>query len=135
VPSNPDLTFEGMKKDLINRYVTQKRRSLPSLLSHLVRLTAYFGGRRARSITAADVRAYTTMRLHNDHAKPATVNRELAKLKAMFSNAMKTATSTTCRKSSCSMKVNMSVLVFFKARNFDAILEVLPILRTENRPS
>src|SRR5437879_388794 len=62
VPSNPDLTFDDMKDDFINRYINNQRRSLPSLRSHLVHLTAYFGGRRARSITPADVRAYTTKR-------------------------------------------------------------------------
>lgn len=49
--------------------------------------TPVFGGRRLASITSADVKTYINARLEAD-AEPATVNRELAALKRIFSLAV-----------------------------------------------
>jgi integrase len=50
-------------------------------------LRPYFGGRRMATISAADVRAYVTHR-QEQGAKNATINRELAALKRMFTLAI-----------------------------------------------
>jgi hypothetical protein len=52
-------------------------------------LRSYFGGRRAVDIDGDQVQAYTDYRL-GDQAKPATINRELAALKRMFTLAVAT---------------------------------------------
>jgi integrase len=96
------------------------------LLCHLVHLTAYIGGRRARSITAADIRAYATMRLHDDHAKPATVNRELAKLNAMFSNAIEDGDLNYKPKITLLDEIEYVRSGFFEPQMFEAILTRLP---------
>jgi len=77
------ITFDEAVADLINDYVTNKRRSLRTVRIRLTKhLTPYFKGRRLASITAIDARAYTTHRL-GAGASNATVNRDLQLLKRM----------------------------------------------------
>jgi integrase len=81
------LTFGDLEADLLNDYQTNSRRSLPTLRGHLGHLRKYFMGWRAIRISTADARAYAAQRL-GEGAESATVNRELAKLKRMFSLAI-----------------------------------------------
>ena len=63
---------------------------------HAVKLTAFFGDKLLKDITPALVEAYKQKRLGEpfgrtlkNFTRPATVNRELACLKTIFSKAMK----------------------------------------------
>jgi integrase len=81
------LTFDQMAKEIENEYKINERKSIATLRSHLVRLRDYFGGWRVAAIATSNARAYAAKRL-TEGAKPATVNRELADLRRMFSLAV-----------------------------------------------
>ena len=77
------VTFDEAATDVINDYVTNKRRSLRTVRIRLDKhLTPYFQRRRLASITTADARAYTAHR-QAAGASNATINRELIVLKRM----------------------------------------------------
>jgi Phage integrase, N-terminal SAM-like domain len=77
------VTFEDAAADLINDYVTNRRRSLPTVRIRVAKhLTPYFRHRRLASITTADTRAYTAHR-QAAGVSNATINRELVLLKHM----------------------------------------------------
>jgi hypothetical protein len=103
VPITPKvgrLRFEAAAEDLKNNYRTNGKRSLEGVERRLtLYLEPYFGGRRMAAITTTDVRAYTAQRqapvMHEDGtetpgAANATINRELAALKRMFTLALQT---------------------------------------------
>jgi integrase len=85
--------------ELAERYFTyardqQRKRSWPRDRTSIKALTGYFGGRRVADITPADIEQYRAWRYATRSRRgrpltPATVNRELACLKRMFSVAMK----------------------------------------------
>jgi integrase len=82
------LKFDEAAKDLMTEYRVNGRRSLDHLERRLERgLTPWFGGRRMASLTTADVRAYVDQRQAAGAAN-ATINRELAALKRMFTLAV-----------------------------------------------
>jgi integrase len=81
------LTFDDAAKDLEREYEINGRRSLVGLRVRLkLGLTPFFSGRRMTSITMSDVRAYVLER-QKAGAANATINRELAALKRMFTLA------------------------------------------------
>jgi hypothetical protein len=115
------LTFDDLKADLLNEYQANERRSLKSLKSHLVHLTAYFGGWRAVDINTAAARAYAATR-RRENAEPSTVNRELAKLKRMFSLAVQSER-LQHRPYIPLLKENNVRHGFFEAEAFDVVLK------------
>lgn len=91
VPVSPAIgrfTFEEAAKDLLTDYQVNGRRSIKHVERRInAGLTPWFRGRRLANLTTADVRAYTAHRLEHGAAN-ATINRELAALKRMFTLAM-----------------------------------------------
>ena len=85
-PEAQRARFEDLAQDLENEYRANGRRSLGHLQTRIARLRRYFGSMRAATITTAHVRKYIVER-QEQGAKPATINRELAALKRMFSLA------------------------------------------------
>ena len=81
-------TFADLAALIEADYVSNARDSLPRLKQSLAHLRKWFGDDRAPDITDGRVELYKAGRL-KEGAKPATVNRELAALKRMFSLARK----------------------------------------------
>jgi len=81
------LRFEDAAKDVINDYTVNGKKSLAGIKRRItLGLLPHFRGRRMASITSTDIREYVTKRLKDD-ASNATINRELAALKRMFTLA------------------------------------------------
>jgi integrase len=102
VPRADRITVAALAEDLRADYQANGRRSADRLEYSLAHLLPVFGTRPAMQVTSADVTRYRAQRLaetvpHNCPAEPhrcpvtapATVNRELAALKRMFSLAVK----------------------------------------------
>jgi integrase len=82
------LRFDEAAQDFLNDYETNGKRALEHVKRRVeLALKPWFGGRRMASISTADVRAYVKHRQEAGAAN-ATINRELAALKRMFSLAM-----------------------------------------------
>ena len=80
--------FDEAARDLLNDYQIQGYRSRSCVERHIrLHLAPFFGGRPLVKITAIKVRAYTKAR-QAEGAANATINRELAALKRMFSLAI-----------------------------------------------
>jgi integrase len=88
-PRAERLTVDDLADAFERDYKVNRRRSFQHATHNADRLRAYFGGRRAVDIDADQVQAYTDLRL-DEGAKPATINRELAALKRMFTLAVAT---------------------------------------------
>jgi len=88
VPRADRVTIAELAENLKADYKANGRKSADRLEFSLAHLLPFFGARRAMAITSADVTAYRVQRLEAK-AAPATVNRELAALKRMFSLAVK----------------------------------------------
>jgi len=90
VPVTPMMarfTFDEAARDLEREYAANGRRSLDSVERRIRKhLLPFLGGRRMAGITTVDVRRYTEQR-QIAGAKNATINRELAALKRMFTLA------------------------------------------------
>ncbi len=87
VPRADRLTFDQAAADLEKDYEANRRRTLPELQYRLrLHLLPFFRGRRLATLSATDARAYAAGRL-SEGAKPATVNRELAIVKRVFTLA------------------------------------------------
>jgi len=81
------VTFEDLAEGIIRDYKNKQRKSTKRLRSSLKQLTRYFGGARAVEITASEVERYVALRL-GEGAAPATVKKETAALRRMFSLAV-----------------------------------------------
>lgn len=81
------LRFEDAAADLETDYTINKRSTLDHVKRHRERLAKSFGGRRMAEITGADVRRYIETR-QKGGASNATINRELAALRRMFTIAV-----------------------------------------------
>jgi integrase len=78
------LTFDEAIKAVVADYTINRKRTLADLRWRIDRhLLPYFGGRRMKAITTADLRGYIDIRLKAG-AKPGTVNRELAAVRRAF---------------------------------------------------
>jgi len=91
VPVTPKigrLTFDDAAKDLLTDYKVNGKRSLEHVTRRVDQhLKPTFGGRRMAGITTTDVRAYIDKR-QEEYTANASVNRELAALKRMYSLAI-----------------------------------------------
>jgi integrase len=117
--------FEDAAADITTEYDTNGRKSAEKLETRLrLRLTPFFGGRRMSTISTADVRRYTKQQLDAGLA-PATINRDLAALKRMFSLAIKA--NLLIAKPHIPMLREQNVRIgFFERPDFDAVRAQLP---------
>src|SRR5579885_2666326 len=81
------VTFEDLAAGLLGDYQINRRRSLSSARLSISHLRRFFGTEIAIDITTARVKAYARNR-QKDGAANASINRELAALKRMFSLAV-----------------------------------------------
>jgi integrase len=82
------VTFDDAAADLLTDYTTNRRRSIRVVALRVRKhLTPVFGQRRLRTITTADVRAFTARR-QAAGASNASINRDLMILKRMCTLAM-----------------------------------------------
>jgi integrase len=87
IPRVEQTTFDQAAENLIDSYTNQGMKSTDDLERRIVKhLKPFFGGRRLISVDAASTVAYTKDRLQ-EKASPATVNRELAVLRQIFTLA------------------------------------------------
>ena len=86
IPREDKVTFESFAKDLENDYRVNTKRSLADLPYRVGHLREFFGMDRVIDITTDRGRAYQRKRLE-EGAAPATINREMAALRRMFSLA------------------------------------------------
>jgi len=88
VPKMGRITFDEAATDLVNDYTTNGKKSLAHVTRRIdLALKPTFKGKRLLSITTSEVRAYIAARQQAGAAN-ATINRELAALKRMFSLAV-----------------------------------------------
>lgn len=88
VPRADRVTIAALAENLKADYKANGRRSADRLGFSLAHLLPFFGARKAVQVSSADVTAYRVQR-QTAGAAAATVNRELAALKRMFSLAVK----------------------------------------------
>jgi integrase len=78
------LTFDDAVKDVEADYTTNRKRSVEELKRRIkLHLTPHFTGKPLRTITTADLRTFSAMRLEAG-ASPAEINRELAIVRRAF---------------------------------------------------
>jgi integrase len=88
VPQMGKITFDDAADDLLNDYTVNGKRSHEDAERRIdLHLKPAFTGKRLLSITTPSIRAYIVSRKEAG-AKPATINRELACLKRMFTLAV-----------------------------------------------
>ena len=120
------VTFDDGATDLINDYVTNKRRSLRTVRHRLAKhLTPYFHHRRLASIATTDARAYAAHR-QAAGASNATINRELIVLKRMCTLAMQ-AGKLMVRPYIPLLKENNVRKGFFEPEQFASVRQQLPV--------
>lgn len=81
------LRFEDAAADLVTDYKINGKRSVGHVERHVKRLKVYFGGMRLAAINGAEIRKYVEKR-QTAGAANATINRELAALRRMFTLAV-----------------------------------------------
>ena len=114
------LRFGDAAKDIEAEYTVNGRKSLRDLKCRIkLHLGPYFAGRRLSSITTADIRAYTKQRM-DAGAEAATINRELAVLKRMFTLAVK-GTKLMVRPYIPMLAENNVRVGFFERQTFEAV--------------
>lgn len=86
-PAEEKVTFEAMAEDFIQDYKVNGKRSGASAKLSRKHLGAFFGMDRALDITTDRIRAYIANR-QEEKAANASINRELAALKRMFTLAV-----------------------------------------------
>src|SRR5712691_6482056 len=120
------VTFEDAAADLITDYTTNRRRSLRVVELRLKKhLTPVFGHRRLRTVTTADVRAFTARR-QAAGASNAAINRDLILLKRMCTLAMQ-AGKLTVRPYIPLLKESNIRTGFFEPEQFQRIKHHLPV--------
>ena len=118
------LRFEDAVKDLKNDYQINSKRSADIDYRIRLHLTPFFGGRRMSTMTTVDVRAYIAARME-EGAAAATINRELAALKRMFSLAVQ-AGKLLVRPYIPMLREDNTRAGFFEQHEFEAIRSQLP---------
>ena len=123
-PRADKILVNELVADLLNEYRANRRRSLDRLEDSLAHLCPVFGHRRAQFVTTADVTAYVAKRQHEGAAN-ATVNRELAALKRMYSLAIN-GEKLYRRPHITSLLENNTRRGFFEREQFEAVRRHLP---------
>ncbi len=128
IPVNPRMgrvTFEEAATDLLNDYSTNGKKSLEHVRRRIaIGLKPTFRGKRLISITTAEIRAYVADRQHAGAAN-ATINRELAALKRMFTLAVQ-AGKLHAKPHIPMLRENNVRRGFFEADQFEAVCQHLP---------
>lgn len=87
-PAAERITFDELAQDIVNDYKVNGKKSLQDLqIKITLHLEPFFRGRKAHTITTADVQAYIARR-QEEKASNGRINRELAALKRMFNLAL-----------------------------------------------
>jgi len=118
------LRFEDAAKDLLTDYQVNQKRHGDVEYRIRLHLTPFFGGRRMATITTTDVRTYVKERQESS-AAAATINRELAALKRMFSLSIQ-AGKLLHRPHIPMLRENNTRTGFFERAEFEAIRSELP---------
>lgn len=119
------VTWEEARRDLINDFVTNNKRSLSDMETRLrLHLDPYFRGRRLTAITTADVRSYIASR-QCTKASAGTINRELTHLKRMFTLARQ-AGKILQTPHIPMLKENNVRTGFFESSQIECVIEKLP---------
>jgi integrase len=87
-PSEEKITFEMLAADFETDRGLRGPRSLRDAKERTAHLKGFFGLDLALDVTTPRIREYIRARRDDDHAKPATINRELAALSRMFNLAV-----------------------------------------------
>jgi len=82
-PRLEKVTIDELAKDYLNDYRLNHRRSIDQAKRYAERILKVFGGRKASTINAAEVKEYILLR-EKEGAAPATINRDLSALIRMF---------------------------------------------------
>jgi integrase len=118
------LKYDEARDDLIN-YHKVNGRDTKKLEGRIKKhLTPFFTGKKMTEITGAAINAYIAARLKDD-AKPATINRELAWLKHMYSLANKAGKLMT-RPHIALLRENNARQGFFEPEHLRDVLKHLP---------
>lgn len=80
------VRFDELLEDLVTDYKINHRKSFKQMESRVTHLEKFFGGMRIPNITTVKAKEYIHLRMEGE-ASNATINRELAALKRMFSLA------------------------------------------------
>jgi integrase len=128
IPINPQMgkvTFEDAAKDLLNDYKANKKKSHDYVKRRIdLALEPAFRGKRLMAITTDGIRQYSVDR-QTAGAANATINRELAALKRMFSLAIK-AGKLYSRPHIPMLQEDNTRQGFFEPEQFAAVLKHLP---------
>lgn len=81
------VTFDYLKKLILNDYKVNNRRSITRIQISINHLEKYFQGYKADHITTSDIRHYITLRMEQG-ASNGTINRELTALRRMLNLAV-----------------------------------------------
>src|SRR3989442_425906 len=117
-------TFADLARMIETDYQVNRRKSGERLKYSLKHLRQEFGTSRALGLTTDRIKQYTADRL-KAHAKPATVQNELAALKRMFTLAMQ-AGKVAQRPYIPSLHIRNARQGFFEEPQFQAVLDHLP---------
>jgi integrase len=120
------VTFQELAEDFLNDYLINNRKSLTKAERRVTTLQSFFGAMKAPEITTPKVKAYIAKRM-SEGKKNATINRELAALKRMFSLGAKYTPPKVSHIPYITMlKENNVRKGFFEYEDFLALREKLP---------
>jgi integrase len=123
-PREEKVTFEELAQDLVNDYRINARRAIDAVKYPIKHLRKGFGFDRALDITTDRIRTYIARR-QGEKASNATVNRELAALKRMFSLAVQ-AGKLSAKPYIPTLEENNARQGFLDHGNFLALRDALP---------
>jgi integrase len=125
VGNRPDrVTYDEISKDFLNDYKINAKKSLKDAERSARSLEKYFKGRKAQSITTADIADYISRR-KADGLENSSINRELSALRRMFNLALQGGK--IIRKPHIPMLAENNVRKgFFEWKDFESIRAKLP---------
>ncbi len=125
-PEAQRTSFEDLARDLENEYQVNGRRSLRHLIARIVHLRRFFGSMRAAAITTSEVQKYIVKR-QSEGATNATIKRDLAALRRMFSIAAKATPPKVGRVPYIpALQENNARQGFFEYWDFEKVRDALP---------
>jgi integrase len=125
IANRPDrVTYDEMSKDFLNDYQINAKKSRRDAERSARALGKYFKGRKAQSITTADIADYISAR-KTDGLENSSINRELSALRRMFNLALQSGK--IIRKPHIAMLAENNVRKgFFEWEDFESIKAKLP---------
>ena len=123
-PRADKVVIEEMAEDMLNDYKINNKKSLNDARRSVTCILRFFGGRRAQSVTTADISGYVSHR-QAEGLTNGSINRELAALKRMYNLALQSGK--IIRKPHIEMLQENNVRQgFFEWEDFEAIHAKLP---------